>query len=189
MQNKSFYKKISVPTVTGAILMIIVVPLLVWAGPTGEPSSISNVDANFHSVKLPMGPKLTGSFGKFVGLSTTKTNGNKGGYAGMKTLCNSAHPESHVCSAKEIINTIEYTGAISAAPAVRLVWINNGPPAYVSDVSNDCLGWTMDNSDAQKLSRYGDKNVSVFGSAWSFKNNQASMTLCESELYVACCSY
>ena len=159
---------------------------IVGAQPAQEPPE-GNVNANFDSVKLPSGPKMTGSFGKFLGLTDATTKGNMGGYNGAQGTCEAKFPgrESHVCSSMEIIQNYE-DGVISGSGAV---WINNGPPAFYSDVSNDCFGWTSDNSVADVTAKFGSGEVSIYGSVWNFDKNAAFMATCDRNLKVACCAY
>ncbi len=99
----------------------------------------------------------------------------------MKALCNSKFAGSHVCTAKEITNSYEYDASGAIAAATGNSWINNGPPAYITDVSNDCNGWTT-NEPSPSTETY-------FGSTWKFSTKNAMMSHCSRQLTVACCSY
>lgn len=165
--------------ILGLGALLIILPMWVWAQPADQPTG-GNVEANFTSVKLPTGPKMTGSFGKFVGLAPA-TQGNMGGYAEARTICSNAYPDSHVCTAPEMINSIEH--GVAGMPNVGFAWINNGPPSYVSDVSNDCAGWTSNNNNDNPPA------FSVYGSVWIFGSKQSLITTCGQSMSVACCAY
>jgi hypothetical protein len=177
MKNKRTILMASLALITA----IAILPILVsYAAPTLPPPS-SNVDANFSSIQLPIGPKMTAPFGKYVGVTAAKQGniGGSGGYAAAQVLCNGVSAGSHVCSAKEIINSYEYNIALPTGKA----WVNNGPPAYVSDVSNDCNGWSSNNNNDNPTS------FSVYGSIWNFDKKQSLMATCGRSLPFACCSY
>lgn len=166
-------------------VLVLIVPLsalIGYAAPQATPPG-GNVEATFSSIQLPIGPKMTAPFGKYVGVTAAKTGNMVGGYANgyvaAKAFCNGVSTGSHVCSAKEIINSYEYNIALPAGKA----WINNGPPAYVSDVSNDCNGWSSDNNGDNPTS------FSVYGSIWNFDKKQSLMATCGRSLPIACCSY
>lgn len=83
---------------------------------------------------------VTGVVGMYAGLTTAHT-GSSGGYESVQGYCDTAAAGSHVCTAMEIINT--YNNNPSVIPAgAGMAWINNGPPGYVENLSNDCAGWT-----------------------------------------------
>ncbi len=54
MKNKISLKRISVATITGSIVMLVLVPLLVGAAPAATPTR-GNVDANFNTVRVGYG--------------------------------------------------------------------------------------------------------------------------------------
>lgn len=117
----------------------------------------------------------------FVGITRTALNGNqKGaatdGYVATKNLCNAAFAGSHVCTPDEMINS--YNRAIPAVlaqpDATGGAWIANGPPGYITNVTNDCNGWQSTAS-------------TVFGSIWRFRTDDSSVTQCDAALSFACC--
>lgn len=157
------------------------------AQPQGTPPG-GNVEANFDSVKLPNGPKMTGSQGHFVGLSLGTYDGNDfGGYEGAISVCNqlpkcnSADPNDgcHICTAQEIVYS--YENNLPDMPGSGWGWINSGPPGYFSSLSNDCNGWTSGNTESPYFSIYGAK--------WGFAEKYAKITSCDQELQIACCKY
>lgn len=172
-RKKSFF--------VATVLSLMVVGAVAYAaGPSAVPTG-GNVDANFSSIQFPVGPKLTGSFGRFVGSTLTLTKGNIGGYTAANALCTAFSADSHVCSANEIINSYEYDSTGPIASATGNAWINNGPPAYISDLSNDCKGWTSNEPVSDGYSSYG--------STWKFGTKTSLISHCSRSLPVACCSY
>ena len=164
------------------IIISVAVPMIVMGAPDQAPGGGYNLpNARFNSISIGSpqnGPAMTGSFGRYVGstssLSTPKYNGSAmGGYAGAKDKCGTVAQNSHVCSAKEMINSYEQGVII---PDNGNLWVNNGVPAYVQYVSNDCQGWTS-NSNQQ------------FGSVWDTKNKRGFMTACNQNMKIACCIY
>ncbi len=168
------------------LALVLVIPALTFSAPPGSPPT-SNVSPTFSSVTLQgtgaylafpgSGNTMTGAYGKYVGTGTTSM-GNMGGYAGAKAKC-AAFTDSHVCSAQEITNSYEYGITL---PGTGYLWINNGPPGYISDVSNDCNGWIDNNSTADT------RGYSVYGSIWDFANDAPYITTCDAVIGVACCS-
>lgn len=190
--------RLTLLALTASLLALVAcLPMFTFAaGPTGQPTG-TNVDANFASIKLPNGPKMTGSYGKFVGLTGTALNGclntdsvsacpKTGSYASATNLCQAAFPsygESvHVCTAQELINTGRYNPE-ALTGVTGWAWINNGPPGYFSSLSNDCNGWKSNNTDSA--------NWSVYGSKWGFDASAkyAKATSCDQKLKFACCTY
>jgi hypothetical protein len=164
------------------IVLAVTIPAVTFSNPPGPPSS-ANVTPNFDGITLPKGPTMQGPFGRYSGV-TAATNGKiTNGYAGARELCNAAVANSHVCTADEIIRSYEHSSAYSLPTPTGYVWVDNGPPAYISDVSNDCMGWTDDNSTAVS------RGYSVYGSIWDSTAKSAFMTTCDQSIPVACCSY
>lgn len=122
------------------------------------------------------------AWGKYIGKTILK-QGNIGSYAAAKTLCATTFPTKpspHVCTAQEIINSYELdtSGPLYTAPIpTESMWINNGPPAYISDLSNDCNGWTSASTTTN------------YGSSWNFTKKYSLISHCDRSLAVACCSY
>jgi hypothetical protein len=171
------------------ISCIIIVPALVFAQPGAVPPE-GNVDASFHSVTFPVGPSLASSFSRFVGVTPITYTGKiisngKTGYAAAQDTCEFFYPGSHMCSANEIINSIEYGITL---PSSGKAWINNGPPAYIFDVSNDCFGWQTDISNALDFKVNPDV-YSIYGSIWNFSGNYSRMSTCDQQFNISCCSF
>lgn len=66
MQNKISLKRIYVATVTGSIVMLVLVPLLAGAAPSATPTG-GNVDASFNSVTSGYGLTAPAEAGRFMG--------------------------------------------------------------------------------------------------------------------------
>jgi Carbohydrate binding domain len=115
----------------------------------------------------------TSGIGRFRALTATST-GSQGGYTGANAKCNTAYSGSHVCTAGEILNTIN-TGHTADIPNTTGVWVTSGAPAYFANV-NDCLGWT--------------DTAASYGTIW-IKNSAdgyGSIGLCGGTGYpIACC--
>ena len=77
--------------------------------------------------------------------------GNLGGYIGAKATCAGKFTGSHLCTAEEILHTIN-CGVIT--PGSGSGWISAGPPGHTS-LANDCQGWT-------------DSTSTALGRKWSF---------------------
>jgi hypothetical protein len=145
--------------------------------PTASPTTGTLYTKN---VSFGTNGTLTGAYGKYVG-STASKNGNIGGYATATALCNSKVSGSHVCTAKEIINSYELGVSL---PTTNNNWINNGPPGYSDTLTNDCNAWT--NSGSVTI---GGSSITVYGSIWNFKKGYSAISGCNASLPVACCSY
>lgn len=189
--------KLSPAMFAAAVLMIVLaVSLISYAAPGAQPPN-GNVDASFSTVKLSYGPASSAPYGRFVGVTGTSYDGRMGlvsgsSYATALKRCQDAYPTPllvpspiHVCTAKEITNTYDY----ETISQTGMAWINNGPPAYIDQVSNDCFGWAMKNSAADRTLYFGNTTTSAYGSTWDFTNKQSFMDLCDDTLPVACCSY
>jgi hypothetical protein len=179
------YMKTNKTTLVAALIVLAITASIAYAIPAGAPPT-GNVDANFNSVKLTSGPKMTGSFGYWVKNTTTTYDGSLSpsakGYASAQAICNGLSAGSHVCTAKEIINSSEYASSgVPVLPTTGDAWINNGPPSYVSSLSNDCNGWT-----SNEPSTLG---YSVYGSTWKFGSKYSLISHCVRKLPIACCSY
>lgn len=114
----------------------------------------------------------------FVGVTSSSYNGSRGGYAAANNLCSGGSgvlSGSHICSPEEIIRSYSVTPAISF-PSSGDFWINNGPPAYIENISNDCNGWQKD-------------TTTIFGSLWAFGTglNYSAIKPCSQSLPFACC--
>lgn len=176
--------RLTLLALTASLLALVAcLPMFTFAaGPTGQPTG-TNVDANFASISFPNSagtPRMTSSFGKFVGLSASKLSANQGSYAKAKAVCASYGAGAHVCTAKELINSYEYaeSGATTPASSTELLWINNGPPGYIYNNANDCSGWTK-------------STAGNFGYVWlpDSTKKYAMITSCTAPHYFACCSF
>ncbi|MFO0780422.1 MAG: hypothetical protein U0519_00800 [Candidatus Gracilibacteria bacterium] len=178
---KTFLKgKLSLPAVASLFVAVLITVTVFAAGPSATPTG-GNVDANFSSITLPKGPKMASTVSLYVGQTSSTYNGSGvGGYNGGQAKCSAAFADSHVCTAKEIANSYEYDAAGPIASASGNAWINNGPPAYISDLSNDCKGWTSNEPVSDGYSSYG--------STWKFSTKYSLISHCSRSLPIACCS-
>jgi len=80
------------------------------------------------------------AFASYTTSTPVTYSGSQGGYTGGNALCNAVEAGSHVCTADEILYTIN-SGNSSSIPANSTLWISNGPPGYTAN-ANDCQGWT-----------------------------------------------
>ncbi|MCG2724997.1 MAG: hypothetical protein L6420_01860, partial [Elusimicrobia bacterium] len=89
------------------------------------------------------GSTLTGvvTTAKWIGMSATALNGNRGGYANANAECTAAYSGSHICTNGEIMFSINSGQLGGSFPLNTPLWINNGPPGYTAN-ANDCNGWT-----------------------------------------------
>lgn len=83
---------------------------------------------------------LPSGISSFVTSTPVAYNGSRGGYSSANALCSALVAGSHVCTAEEILNTIN-SGATANIPINNTLWISNGPPGYTVN-ANDCIGWT-----------------------------------------------
>lgn len=114
-----------------------------------------------------------GCFGPvYVGFSAESTGG-AGGYAGANALCDAAEPGSHVCTTKEILNSINCGSGLEPAPPIGYAWISNGPPGYTAP-ANDCQGWNSGLS-------------TNLGDLWRFDQNKGVAATCNVVRPFACC--
>ncbi len=148
-------------------------------GPKATPSADSNLPlATFSGIKFPDQTEQVSAYPQFVGVTKNGYNGalqplQATGYNVAKMLCNADYPGSHVCSANEIINSYEYSPQ-KMLNLNSFAWINNGPPGYDTVAANDCIGWTS--SDPE-----------YYGSFWDFESRSSFVTICKSQLPMACC--
>ncbi len=123
---------------------------------------------------------VTGVVGQFVGVTGAPDvyDGSPSGYFNVNALCRvgaGALAGSHICTAMEMISSYN-AGNPDVVAQTGNAWINNGPPGYISNVVNDCTGWTS-------------TSATVFGSIWKFDNpDSASISPCNiATLPFACC--
>lgn len=98
-------------------------------------------------------------------------DGDRDGYGGANSACDSALGGSHVCTNSEILNSI-ICGA--SLPSSGTGWIFNGAPGYTSPAVNDCNGWQSNSG-------------TVYGAFWSFTSNRGFATSCNIPRPFACC--
>lgn len=98
-------------------------------------------------------------------------NTGKAGYAGANALCDAKFAGSHVCMTSEILNSYAH-GAVVDLGGQSMVWISNGPPAFVAN-ANDCRGWQRNASN-------------FFGAVWT-NDGQGILQTCDKSYRFACC--
>lgn len=160
--KKTFLNKLLAPIGKGIIIFAVFgLSLYAYASvnfPTSDPSTV------------------TGVVGQFVGLSSSTVDGSRGGYNGANNQCDSG---SHICIAEEITRSY-VNGNLSIITATGMAWINNGPPGYVENLSNDCNGWKS-NSPAM----YG--SVVNFDRGVPFIDDSFYIQPCIASYAFACC--
>lgn len=120
---------------------------------------------------------VVSGIGEYVGVSNTAVNGSRGGYEAANDACankdfgGDVGTGSHICSPQEIINTYNNGGTL---PGSGTYWVNNGNPAYISNVVNDCNGWSNPSS-------------TIFGYVWLFASDYGAVSPCNETYQFACC--
>lgn len=118
-------------------------------------------------------PASDGYFGVYVGSTSSAYNGNQGGYATANAYCDADHSGSHICTALEMVNSYNnLPGSITGL--AESVWVNNGPPGYISNVANDCSGWKSN-------------GTTIFGYVWDGIQDASLVTPCNLTRKFACC--
>lgn len=115
--------------------------------------------------------------GWYVGLSATAKNGSRSGYTSANNECllgAGALAGSHICTAMEMISTYNNAPAGAIASLTESVWVNNGPPGYISNVANDCEGWSS-------------SATTIFGYVWNGTVDSSYVTPCNEVRKFACC--
>ena len=84
----------------------------------------------------------------FVAVTDSLYDGNKGGYIGANSLCNSKFPGSHMCTVQEIRSTINSGNQITTTDDF---WISAGIPSTSPPPTNDCFGWTDPSSSSSAI--------------------------------------
>jgi hypothetical protein len=112
--------------------------------------------------------------GWFIGISNTALNGLQSGYSTANNQCITAFAGSHICTAMEMIATYNNYPAGPIAALAGSVWVNNGPPGYISNVANDCEGWNSSGS-------------TIFGYVWDGVKDSSYVTPCNLTRKFACC--
>jgi len=101
------------------------------------------------------------------------TSNGKTGYQAANDICNSTFSGSHFCRTDEIIQFIAQRDISAFADDA---WIAEGPPGYTSK-SNDCSGWTTNDTD--QLGAYWSYDSSGGGKGW--------LVSCETQMPLSCC--
>ncbi len=118
-------------------------------------------------------PVSDGYFGVYTGSTASTYNGNQGSYEAANAFCDADHSGSHICTALEMVNSYNnLPGAITGL--AESVWVNNGPPGYISNVTNDCSGWKSNGS-------------TIFGYVWDGTQDASFVTPCNLMRKFACC--
>jgi hypothetical protein len=125
------------------------------------------------------GEEFTGG-SKYVGYTSSKFDGNLGGYVSANDVCRAEYPGSHVCSAHEIIYSISDEKSFDLFEDIFL-WINTGGPKYAPAPIpvDDCRGWTS------SLSQTG-----ALGSIWKMDATTGGIGAvvgCNNQQNIACC--
>jgi len=105
--------------------------------------------------------------------ATTAMGGQYGNYDAVNVVCASG---THICSAEEILRTINCAKATLPSGGVQ-AWIAAGPPGFTFPAVNDCAGWSSSLSTS-------------FGALWQFEGTTGGKgyaTACNSPLKTACC--
>jgi hypothetical protein len=97
----------------------------------------------------------------------------KVGYSAANALCNATITGSHFCRTNEVIASIYFSDSI---PGFGIAWIAQGPPGYTAN-SNDCTGWTSD--DSQRLGAFWSYDSNGGGAGW--------LSPCDVLKPIACC--
>ena len=115
----------------------------------------------------------SGVVGMFVGGTPNAYSGNIGGYEKANGFCAVAHPDSHICTSNEMVNT--YNHNPTALDGITAgYWVNGATPANLESFSNDCIGWSTDVSVA-------------FGYVWDTNLRRGFVTPCDQSRAFACC--
>ncbi|MBU0649383.1 hypothetical protein KJ969_04810 [Patescibacteria group bacterium] len=105
-----------------------------------------------------------------VGVTVTALQGNQGGYVGANVNCAAEYAGSHVCTAEEVLKSINCGAPL---PGAGVGWISAGPPGFTAG-ANDCKGWT-------------NNEASMYGRLWNFATGMSWMTTCNMARPNACC--
>ncbi len=116
----------------------------------------------------------SGIVGMFVGKTAATYTGNTAGdYETANGYCNTDYTDSNVCTPMEMINTYNNNPSALTGETASL-WVNNGPPGYISNLNNDCNGWSSNSS-------------TIFGSIWNTTKDASFVTSCDLSRAYACC--
>ena len=117
---------------------------------------------------------VSGVVGMFVGSSPVTYDGDAvGSYSKVNAICEEAYEYSHICSPMEMVNTYNHNPTILQGETESF-WLNSGEPGNITNVNNDCRGWTVQTRD-------------VFGTVWSTNKSQSLLAHCGLERKYACC--
>ena len=116
----------------------------------------------------------SGIVGMFVGETAgTYTGSAAGDYETANGYCDTLVADSHVCTPMEMINTYNHNPSALTGETASF-WVNNGPPGYISNLNNDCSGWSS-------------ASTSTFGSVWNTSGDSSFVTPCNLSRAYACC--
>ena len=115
-------------------------------------------------------------FGLYVGKSAS-TKGDLGGYTGVETtVCNNAVPGSHMCSAEEILRSINCGITLPTGKS----WISTMKWGYGTTMVTECSGWT---------SAVNGEQGPIYNSNVGGKPGGPDRDTCDNPYPVLCCSY
>ena len=128
-----------------------------------------------YAVSYPTQPNpISGVVGTFVGETGGVYNGaNASDYETANGYCDALVADSHVCTPMEMINTYNHNPSALTGETASF-WVNNGPPGYISNLNNDCNGWSSSDS-------------ATFGSVWNTTKDASFVTSCDLSRAYACC--
>ena len=112
---------------------------------------------------------------KYATSTTATYDGSRGGYTAANALCSAQAPGSHVCTAGEILYTIN-AGLTATIPFNSTLWVTTGPPGFTAN-ANDCLGWTSN-------------TATDYGAVWikfASGDGLGSLNACNVARKYACC--
>ncbi|MFH0838245.1 MAG: hypothetical protein V1880_03190 [Patescibacteria group bacterium] len=115
--------------------------------------------------------------GMYVGMSASALNGSRTNYTIANDQCKlgaGVLAGSHICTAMEMIASYNNDPTGPVASLAQSVWVNNGPPGYISNVANDCEGWNSNGS-------------TIFGYVWDGVKDSSYVTPCNLTRKFACC--
>lgn len=141
------------------------------------------------TVEIPHG-KEGGSgagVGKYQGLTTAKTDGNAGGWTGIKALCDAQYKGSHMCTQNEIEFALQ-NGDIPGShfPSTGgSAWIGGSGYPVQSEGNTQCVGWTSSNKDNPSSPEQGTTLYNPFPSGKNYF--VIAWENCSKSWPVACC--
>jgi len=146
---------------------------------TATPTSTLEVNGTVTSSEFCIGADCltswpTGDSGRYVGSTPATYDGSQGDYSAANNRCVLNIAGSHICTAMEMISSYNNDPSGPISTLVGSVWVNNGPPGYISNVANDCQGWDSNGS-------------TIFGYVWDGTKDASYVTPCNLTRKFACC--